>query len=1183
MKMPSIPKMPKMPSFLRLLKPIIPRFKSSIPILLGLLWCIALVVIWLWGPQWQMGEQHPLESQLSRWLVTAVLVLVAVCWLTWRVTRRLQELEKLQLDQQQREDDPVQIDLDRQNGYLSRWLQQLQRYLNTPRYLYQLPWYLMLGTEQSGKTTLLREGYKLTEIYSPDASKGDDAAQLQVRCWAGEKAVVVDPTGKLIEQPEQGAEGKPQLYSRLWQELLGWLQHNRKRQPLNGIIVTVDVYQLLTANKDRRESYIDHMRQRLHDVQMTLHSQIPVYLVLTKLDLLYGFEAMYQSLDKTQREAILGVTFTLNTQDEDHWRSELNQFWQQWMAQLNHAMPEMMFNGVDSDQRPQLFSFTRQIHGLHDYVLQMLDRMLFSGDSTPALLRGVYLTSAQQRGQMDDLFTQSAAVQYHLGPQAFPTWPVGDTSSYFAKGLFNQVLLAEPNLAGESRQWLRNSRRRMMAFSGCGAVAIVGLLFGWHQYYQSNYRAGQEVLTQAKTFLEIPPPQGEDQYGNLQLPLLDPIRQATLAYGNYHERNSLLADLGLYQGSKIGPYVENTYLQLLEQRFLPSLMSGLLVQLKAAPAGSEQKLEILRVMRMLEDGSGRNKGLVEQYMRNRWSEKFNGQRNLQNQLMDHLDYALEHTDWKRSRDSGDVQSIQNFAPYVPAVKAAQQELSKLSLYQRVYQNLRIKGQDALPPALNLRDQIGASFDGIFVANNEDLLMVPQFLTRQGLQSYFVKQNDQLIDLTSMDSWVLSLSKNVEYSDTDRKEIQRQITEQYLGDYTAAWRAAINNLEIRQFDDLPQAIAAIEQVISGEQPIRRALQTLSNNTQLPAASGDGHAKDLLEQPDYRLMSRINREFAPETAALIEHGDKGSTLQSVYQKLTDLHRYMLAIQNSPVPGKAALKAVQLRLDQNNSDPIFEVQQLAKNLPEPLNRWVGDLAEQAWHVVMMEAIQSLEVEWNDTVVKQYRTYLAGRYPFNPESTQDVPLSEFERFFAPKGVLDNFYQQNLKPFVENNLTNGSDGELLIRDDVLQQLQVAQKIRETFFSSQNGLGAQFAIEPVELAANKRRSVLNLDGQLLDYAHGRSNMVHLVWPNSMRSGVESKITLVPDASGKSPRSIAYSGPWAQLRLINAGELTNVREDSFDVRFNVDGGHMTYRITVDESDNPFAGGLFSQFKLPDTLY
>ncbi|RAX05382.1 type VI secretion system membrane subunit TssM, partial [Photorhabdus sp. HUG-39] len=200
-----------------------------------------------------------------------------------------------------------------------------------------------------------------------------------------------------------------------------------------------------------------------------------------------------------------------------------------------------------------------------------------------------------------------------------------------------------------------------------------------------------------------------------------------------------------------------------------------------------------------------------------------------------------------------------------------------------------------------------------------------------------------------------------------------------------------------------------------------------------------------------------------------------------------------------------------------------------------------------------------WHDTVVRQYQTYLAGRYPFNPDATEDVPLSEFARFFRPGGTLDAFYQQNLKPFVENNLTHSADGQQLIRQDVLEQLKRADRIRDTFFSPQNGLGVQYAVEPLSLTGNKRRSLLNLDGQLLDYAHGRSSIAHLIWPNAMRAGVESQLTLIPDTRGKSPRAISFTGPWAQLRLINSGKLTNVRQDAFDVRFTVDGGDMTYRI------------------------
>lgn len=474
---------------------------------------------------------------------------------------------------------------------------------------------------------------------------------------------------------------------------------------------------------------------------------------------------------------------------------------------------------------------------------------------------------------------------------------------------------------------------------------------------------------------------------------------------------------------------------------------------------------------------------------------------------------------------------------------------------------------------------------MFVAGNDEKLVIPQFLTRYGLQSYFVKQREGLVELTALDSWVLNLTQSVAYSEADREEIQRHITEQYISDYTATWRAGMDNLNVRDYEAMSALTDALEQIISGDQPFQRALTALRDNTHALTLSGklDDKAREAaINEMDYRLLSRLGHEFAPENSALEEQKDKASTLQAVYQQLTELHRYLLAIQNSPVPGKSALKAVQLRLDQNSSDPIFATRQMAKTLPAPLNRWVGKLADQAWHVVMVEAVRYMEVDWRDNVVKPFNEQLADNYPFNPRATQDASLDSFERFFKPDGILDNFYKNNLRLFLENDLTFGDDGRVLIREDIRQQLDTAQKIRDIFFSQQNGLGAQFAVETVSLSGNKRRSVLNLDGQLVDYSQGRNYTAHLVWPNNMREGNESKLTLI-GTSGRAPRSIAFSGPWAQFRLFGAGQLTNVTSDTFNVRFNVDGGAMVYQVHVDTEDNPFTGGLFSLFRLPDTLY
>lgn len=1165
-----LPFMTAIKSVFQLIKRALPKFRPSVTLLCVIFGIVSLGWLWLFGAEWTIRDSQPFASLLSRLLVTAVYILLFLGWLSWLVVKKLRDYEKQHSETQQEIKDPVESDLLNQKQGLSYWLRQLQHHSRMDeRFRYRQPWYLLIGEKNSGKTALIKEGLPL--IPSSDIDQAPEPNACFIQGYLSEQAAIIDVDGLLISQPE--TEEKPRKYARLWMALLKWLVAERQRQPLNGIVLTVDIHQFISSSKHQREQYVSSLRQRLADIEKVLQCQLPLYVVLTKLDLLYGFEAMYQSLEKPQRDAILGVTFEQGSND---WQTQLTTFWQTWIRQINAALPGMMLNDVDNHQRSGLFTFSRQLYGIQEYATWLLNAILQNPQYI--VLRGLYLTSSTQKGQMDDLFVKTAAAQYRLSKQSYPTWQTTQSTPYFTHDLLQNAIFAEANIAGENATFSQLAKKRLRTFSLLSALCVLGLWGTWHHYYRTNYQAGENVLTQAKNFMNIPVPEGKDYYGNLQLPLLNPLGEAMFAYGNYHERAPVLADGGLYQGYNIGPYIEKTYLRLLQQKYLPAIMDGLIGEIKAAPAGSEKKLNILRIIRMVEDESGRNKALVLNYMQNRWSQKFPGQQQLQGELFEHLDYALDHVHWKSLRDAGDKQAIATYAPYRQTIKDAQQELSKLSIYQRVYQNLRIKAGDALPNDLNLKTQIGATFDTVFIATDEAKLLVPQFLTHSGLLNYYLKQNDHLIELTSMDSWVLNLTKDVTYSDTDREQIRRQITEQYMSDYISTWHSALANISIREFNDIPDAIHTLESTIGGEQPLKKALLILKDNTQPSALPAD---KDRPEagKEDQKLINRIHREFIQETSVLDESNAQLSMMQDVTQKLTNLHRYLLAIQNAPAPGKAALKAVQIHLEQGNSDPIFELQQLSKTVPDPLGRWINELSTQAWNVIVKTSVQSLEAEWNEKVVTPFNLSLANRYPFNPQSNSDVPLSDFDKFFKPGGTIDAFYLENLKFFVENK---GLNSETVIREDVLQQLKTAERIRETFFKPQNDLGIQYAVQPLDLSGSRRRAVLNLDGQLVEYTHGRSNKVLLIWPNSMRDSIESKVTLITGAERPS-RSIVRSGVWAQFRLIDAGTLSNVTDGSFDVRYNVDGGYVVYRISMDSAENPFAGGLFRQFRLPATLY
>ncbi|WP_275428917.1 ImcF-related family protein, partial [Enterobacter hormaechei] len=89
---------------------------------------------------------------------------------------------------------------------------------------------------------------------------------------------------------------------------------------------------------------------------------------------------------------------------------------------------------------------------------------------------------------------------------------------------------------------------------------------------------------------------------------------------------------------------------------------------------------------------------------------------------------LKHTDWQAQRKAGEVTAINAFTPFTQPINTAQKELSRLPLYQRVYQTLRLKANQVLSSPLNIRHQVGPSFDSIFTAINEDKLQMPQLLT-----------------------------------------------------------------------------------------------------------------------------------------------------------------------------------------------------------------------------------------------------------------------------------------------------------------------------------------------------------------------------------------------------------------------------------------------------------------------
>ncbi len=180
-----------------------------------------------------------------------------------------------------------------------------------------------------------------------------------------------------------------------------------------------------------------------------------------------------------------------------------------------------------------------------------------------------------------------------------------------------------------------------------------------------------------KRFIDSGQPVGyePDNTGRNLLEPLDQLREATLAFGDHRKQWPLVSDMGLYQGHRVGPEVEASYLDILAYQYLPTLMFGVMGELAGAPDDSTERMARLRVLRMLYDASGRRTDIVAGYMSEFWQDRFPGRADLQQRLMDHLAYAMARTDLAALARNGDTTAEMALAPFA-AVQWAQHELGR---------------------------------------------------------------------------------------------------------------------------------------------------------------------------------------------------------------------------------------------------------------------------------------------------------------------------------------------------------------------------------------------------------------------------------------------------------------------------------------------------------------------------
>lgn len=1190
--------------------PLLRQVNSAAPVLVALAVLFALVGIWWLGPQWIWREHKPLAELHMRLVVSVWVLLVPIVIWAWWSRRRYKKWQTERQHEAAVEADPCLPYVEAQERALDRSLASLLDNMEHRRSLYQLPWYLVLGQENAGKTSLItrsNQSFSLSHVAKAGArAYHDEMLAYTVDWWIGHEAVLIDPPGEFITQPKGGPstgpadmtgvvkqsvdKEKPVLpagtHPRLWLHLLDWLGRNRSRRALNGVVLVVDLQALLKQSPEQRKALATVLRTRVYELTRQLGTRLPLYVVLSKLDLLEGFEEFFARLPRSMREDLLGFTFSLEGVDDfDAWLAELRTRFDRFVEQLNDQVLDSLSESRAQEERDRMLALVGQLSGVRPALFSFLTEMLGSDRfTTPALVRGLYLSSVYQQGELSNVFVREAALPHGLKAPAPEAKPAGGTLIYFAQHLFQRIIYSEAGLAGDNVKVTQSKRRLLLAGSVVAALGGLLVVGGWQFYFGINRDKADTVLLKSREFSARDIDSRVDVTGRNLLAPLDQIRDAVAVYGDYRQAWPLLAEMGLYQGRAIGPMVDAAYLNLLSKRFLPAIAGGAMTVIDTAPPGSSEQLAALRVYRMIEERKNRRPAMVKEWMAAQWQRAYPGQGQVQADLMHHLDYALQYADADLPQYSGRVAEVQ-------------QELRKVPLAQRVYARMKQDAQARLHAPLDLRHEVGPAFDMVYQSlpgagesSHEAQLTLASLLTAKGFRDYFEANTSQVIELAMIDAWVLGERQKLDYSEEDRKVLTERVRTLYSADYVDSWRRALNALAVTDFRDLSHGVAVLEQVTGPAAPLRRLLESVRDNTVIYpplAAAGTSLAVAEVKQPQsdeagQRQAAGIRRAFAGLSDLLTDKGERPSYYDETQQAILAVYDYAKAVQDQPDRGKAALNAVLKRFSMTGPDPIATLQRVATGLPEPMNQQVRHLADQTSQVLVFEALRELEKRWDTEIYSFYQQRLAGRYPFSGSSV-DASLDDFEAFFGPQGRLQKFQDQYLNVFIKDNLDalySSQRGDYLVRTDVLTQLETAQRIRDTFFNQRGALSVQMTLEPLALSGNQRSSLLSSDGQLIPYSHGPSQSIGLIWPNVLGDASGSRLTLV-NSAGNSV-SLGFRGPWSLFRLLNRGQLNARTATSVDLSFIAGDGMMRYRISAEKANNPISQRSFEGFVLPRTL-
>lgn len=360
---------------------------------------------------------------------------------------------------------------------------------------YGTPWFLALGASGSGKSTLLdHSGISL----SLREGAADFGIAQGIKWRFFDAGVILDVPGNFFIEADKNASDE-----RSWKELLRNLQRYRPQRAIDGVVLTIPCTELVgdtalsPALIGQRAA---HIFDKLWQIQKWLGFCYPVYVIITKCDLLPGFKSLARQLPAHYRREMFGWSnpYNLEAAFDSSW---IDHGFEELARDVHRLQSEIFVERHHIPELDELFLFSRRLQELRRPLRIYLGQVFRQSAYRESLqFRGFYFCGDANEfaEEAPEPVRAMAAAASHSGPDSYleitgdvlsltpaPNRRATTHSPIFVTDLFEAKIFPERALAHPvARIRLSNSRMVLGTQAACLVVAIVlalGTTFGYHR------------------------------------------------------------------------------------------------------------------------------------------------------------------------------------------------------------------------------------------------------------------------------------------------------------------------------------------------------------------------------------------------------------------------------------------------------------------------------------------------------------------------------------------------------------------------------------------------------------------------------------------------------------------------------------------------------------------------------